>query len=152
MATMPSSLAPVRDVMNLIYRSRISRSPAGDILLWVYRRGALSPTAVPVDDHTAALVRWLDRQRRLWWVRSTQGDAPRLTKTAERLRARWMRSWPDDHEKQQQAAVDERLRSIGLARGETVLTMRRTPIGNEDQAPAKLRRGRAADQQQATRR
>jgi hypothetical protein len=144
MATMPSSLAPVRDVMNLIYRSRISRSPAGEILLWVYRRGALSPTTVPADDQTAALVRWLDRQRRLWWATSTQGDAPRLTKTAERLRGRWMRCWPDDREKQQQAAVDARLRSIGLLRGETVLTLRPTPIGNEDQAPAKppRRRGR----------
>jgi hypothetical protein len=146
MSTIPSSLEPIRDVMTSIRASGIFRRADGAIMVQVYGRGALAPTPTPADDQTADIVRWLDRQRRLWWVGARpHGESyPRLTKAGERLRARWSRCWPDDRDKAVTAHVAKSLRSIGAMPAEPVLGLRRTPLDDEGQAlakPAARRRG-----------
>ncbi len=144
---LPSTLEPLRDVMELVHRSKIYRTPAGEFQL---RHGG--PTRSPLRPELAELLRWLDRQGRVMWVRAASGVVgepsgmtPRLTVAAERLRAKWQLRYPDAKEKATQASVRDMLHRAGIAvrPGPPPLRLLPTPRDQEtDEQPHRRRRAR----------
>lgn len=119
---LPSTLEPLRTVLELVYRSNIYRTPAGELC---ERHGAGRRTQLAPE--LAELLRWLDRQGRIMWVRAASGVigepagmTPRLTAAAERLRARWAERYPTATAKATAAYVDEQYQRYGFRLAEVV--------------------------------